>query len=113
MQRPFRSHPCLFGLLLSLSVGFAGGAGHALGQSDGSEKIYQKTLKSTVWVVVPVGKEGNKVKIKSGTGSLIYANRRLILTNYHVVEGTDKEVFVHFPIYEKGKPVAEKKVYFD
>src|SRR5207249_1567090 len=88
-----------------------GAAGRVNGQADGSEKIYQKTLKSTVWVVVPVGKDGNKLKVKSGTGSLIDANRRLILTNYHVVEGSDKEVFVLFPTYEKGKPGAVRQVY--
>jgi serine protease Do len=74
--------------------------------ADSGEKIYDRTLHSTVWVVLPIGPG----RARTGTGSLIDGNRRLILTNYHVVGDKDTAV-VYFPMYEKGKLVAEKQNY--
>lgn len=73
---------------------------------DSGEKIYDRTLHSTVWVVLPVGPS----RARTGTGSLIDGNRRLILTNYHVVGDKDTAI-VYFPMFEKGKLVAEKQTY--
>jgi S1-C subfamily serine protease len=73
---------------------------------DSGEKVYDRTLRSAVWILVPVG--GGKAR--SGSGALIDAGRGLILTNYHVVRDDDR-VLVHFPIYTNGKPVAERKAY--
>ena len=44
------------------------------------ENVYKKALKSTVWVVQIEGKS-----LRSGSGSLIDVQKRLILTNFHVV----------------------------
>ena len=73
---------------------------------EGGEKVYQRALKSTVWIIVPVGKG----RASMGTGSLIDASKRIVLTNYHVVLDQD-EAIVQFPIFEKGKPVVERDVY--
>lgn len=73
---------------------------------DSGEKVYDRALHSSVWILVPVGPG----RARSGSGALIDAGRRLILTNYHVVREDDR-VLVHFPIYINGKPVAEKKAY--
>src|SRR5437870_1144988 len=54
MKRPSLPRTFLGAALLAFGVTFAGAAGRVNGQADGSEKVYQKTLKSTVWVVVPV-----------------------------------------------------------
>jgi len=74
--------------------------------TDSGEKVYDRALHSTVWVLVPLG----GTRAYTGSGSLIDASRRLILTNYHVVKENER-AFVHFPIFEKGKPVAERQAY--
>src|SRR5262249_34877668 len=73
---------------------------------DSAEKIYDRTLHSTVWVLQPLGQG----KARTGSGSLIDGQRWLILTNYHVVGDKDTAI-VYFPMYEKGKLVAEKQLY--
>jgi len=74
--------------------------------ADSGEKVYTSTLHSTVWIVMPVG----PTRARTGSGSLIDANRRLILTNFHVV-GDDETGFVSFPIFQNGKLVAERDAY--
>jgi serine protease Do len=93
-------------LLMTLGVGRA-----ALAQADIGEKVYQQALRSTVWIVAPVG--GGRVT--TGTGSVIDVKQKLILTNYHVVRDRP-EVMVLFPIFDRGrdkKPelVVEKERY--
>ncbi|HLW65070.1 MAG TPA: hypothetical protein VKS79_07075, partial [Gemmataceae bacterium] len=56
------------------------------GAAKAEESVYKKALKSTVWIVVPMG--GGKVGMASG--SVVDTSKRLILTNYHVV-GDQKE----------------------
>jgi HEAT repeat protein/S1-C subfamily serine protease len=63
-------------------------------------------LKSTVWLIVPQA-DG---KIAAGTGSLIDKANRLVLTNFHVVEGA-REVAVLFPIFEEGQLVQNRDKY--
>lgn len=96
----------VFGILtLGLIVGFSG---PATGADDGGEKIYQRVLRSTVWILSPTEDK----KVMSGSGSLIDVKRRLILTNQHVVGEADK-VIVMFPMFQKGKLIAEKSAYLD
>lgn len=94
-------------LSLLLLVGAVGPQAHAQAhaQEDG-EKIYQRTLRATVWIIS--AREGNKMA--TGTGSIIDTNRRLVLTNYHVV-GDEAEVFILYPIFRHGKLVAERRDY--
>jgi S1-C subfamily serine protease len=73
---------------------------------DSGERIYDRTLHSTVWVLMPI----SGTRARTGSGSLIDLNRRLILTNYHVV-GDDDNGFVSFPIFQNGKLVAERDAY--
>lgn len=95
-----------FGLLaLWLIVDFSG---PVKGADEGGEKIYQRVLRSTVWILSPTEDK----KVMSGSGSLIDVKRRLILTNQHVV-GEAEKVIVMFPMFQKGKLVAEKAAYLD
>ncbi|HLJ97842.1 MAG TPA: trypsin-like peptidase domain-containing protein [Gemmataceae bacterium] len=86
-------------------------------QSENTEKIYQRLLRSTVWVVVPTSRDltTNRVVLTTGSGSLIDRARRLVLTNYHVVRhvvGKENEkVIVAFPVFQNGKAVAERSFY--
>jgi S1-C subfamily serine protease len=74
--------------------------------TDSGERIYDRTLHSTVWIIMPV----STTRARTGSGSLIDVNRRLILTNYHVV-GDDDTGLVSFPIFQGGKLVAERDAY--
>ena len=76
------------------------------GQSENTEKVYQRLLKSTVWVIVPKSKDANRLVVMTGSGSLIDRTHRLVLTNYHVVGKDAEQVMVLFPAYENGKSVA-------
>jgi S1-C subfamily serine protease len=73
------------------------------------ENVYKKALPSTVWIVQPTG--GNRIRM--GSGSLIDAQKRLVLTNYHVV-GELKDVFAFFPIFDSKKNlIPEREKYMD
>jgi len=84
-------------------------------QSENTERIYQRLLKSTVWVVVPRSRDSatNRVQVATGSGSLVDRARRLVLTNYHVVGRDSEHVLVTFPVHQDGKTaaVAERAFY--
>jgi S1-C subfamily serine protease len=71
-----------------------------------ADKIYERLLKSTV-MVVRKDKAGG---VALGSGSLINREQRLVLTNYHMVEGSE-EVYVSFPVYEGRELVKPSKTY--
>src|SRR5204862_7729261 len=75
------------------------------------KEIYQRTLKSTVFIAYTVELSGGRVALAMGSGSVIDVPGRLILTNFHVV-GEEKEVRVFFPQFDKqNKLIASKEVY--
>lgn len=67
--------------------------------------IYRQTLSSTTWVITR-GSEGTS----SGTGVLIDAERKLVVTNAHVVSDARKAV-VFFPDMKDDRPVVERAHY--
>jgi S1-C subfamily serine protease len=69
-------------------------------------QVYEKTLHSTAWVVSPLPKD----RVSSGTGTLVDARKKWVLTNYHVVEDRDK-VLVFFPSYQGGKSISDPRFY--
>jgi S1-C subfamily serine protease len=103
--------------LIAALTGLAFGtslAPRASAQGDAGE-LYQSLLKSTVWVVIPKNtqRDGAKVTVEysSGTGSVVDVNRRLILTNYHVVRG-HKEPVVYFPAFKnRTEVITERTAY--
>jgi len=70
------------------------------------ESVYKKPVKSTVWVVQPV----ERSRIRMGSGALIDAQKRLVLTNHHVV-GDKKDATIMFPIIEKGNVLQDRDTY--
>lgn len=69
--------------------------------------VYQKTIKSVVWVFDPVGNGMARI----GTGTLIDTKDRIVVTNYHVVR-QDDDVMCLFPIFDSsGRPVTERQPY--
>jgi len=75
---------------------------------DEGAKVYQKVMKSIVWIHSSRGGD----KRVTGSGSLIDLKNRLVLTNYHVVGDVNRATVV-FPITEKGRLVAERDYYLE
>jgi hypothetical protein len=70
-------------------------------------KIYEQALQSTTWVLTKVG-----TKTSSGTGVLVDGEKKLIITNFHVV-GEARSALVFFPAMQGDKPIVTRKHYID
>lgn len=81
-------------------------AAPAAAQDEGS-KVYKRVVRSVVWVHSPRDRG-----LATGSGSLVDRDRRLILTNYHVVEDNNR-ARVFFPAFRSGQVVSEKSYYTD
>jgi len=70
------------------------------------EELYKKVVRSCVFIVTPL-----KGGYAMGSGSLIDLEKKIVLTNYHVVDEED-QVYVQFPVYEKdGSIMTDKEKY--
>jgi S1-C subfamily serine protease len=70
------------------------------------EELYKKVVRSCVFIVTPL-----KGGYAMGSGSLIDLEKKIVLTNYHVVDEEDL-VYVQFPVYEKdGSIMTDKEKY--
>jgi tetratricopeptide (TPR) repeat protein len=89
-----------------LAIVLAGSLAAAVSANDlDSEELYQQTLRSTAMVVVPNGE-----KASQGTGWVVDRDRKLLVTNRHVVGG-QKQCVVVFPIFRNGLLIAERDFY--
>jgi hypothetical protein len=70
-------------------------------------KVYSEALPSTTWVLTKTGGKNS-----SGTGVLIDAEKKLIVTNFHVV-GEARAAIIFFPAMKNDKPIVERKHYVD
>lgn len=70
-------------------------------------KNYQSLLGSTTWVLAKVGGKNT-----SGTGVLVDSQRKLVVTNFHVV-GEARVAIIFFPAMKDGKAVVDRKHYVD
>lgn len=68
---------------------------------------YRKALPSTVWVLAKAAGETS-----SGTGVLIDAEKKLVITNFHVV-GESRAAVIFFPDIKNEQPVVTRKHYLD
>ncbi len=71
------------------------------------EEVYRKLLKSTVFIY-----KETVTSRSCGSGSLIHSQRKLVLTNYHVV-GDSRTVLVFFPTYTDGEVEPKPRHYID
>ena len=78
-------------------------------EPTGSE-MYALLLRSTVLIAVPVG--GSRTDAGVGSGALIDLPRKLVITNYHVVE-ENPVVTVFFPEYRDGKAIENEAYYLN
>ena len=70
-------------------------------------KVYEEALQSTTWVLTKTSG-----KTSSGTGVLVDIEKRLVVTNFHVV-GEARTAIIFFPAMEGGKPIVTRKHYVD
>ena len=73
----------------------------------GDAATYQQALKSTTWVLAK-----NSEGTSTGTGVLIDAEKRLMVTNAHVV-GDARSTVVFFPTESKGNTAVDRDYYLD
>lgn len=67
--------------------------------------VYSETLKSTAWVLAKT--DG---ATSSGTGVLVNEEKKLLVTNFHVV-GDARTAVIFFPEIKNGKPEVERNAY--
>jgi S1-C subfamily serine protease len=65
------------------------------------DAVYAQVISSTAYIVTPTA---------AGSGFLVDAQRRLVVTNWHVA-GKAKTVHVVFPILQNGRPVGSRDYY--
>lgn len=71
------------------------------------ENVYRRCVRSTVWIIQP----STQNRLRAGSGTLIDASKRLVLTNYHVVPEGD-EALVVFPVVDRqGKVIQDREHY--
>lgn len=68
-------------------------------------EIYNTTLKSTAWVLAKTGGETS-----SGTGVLINTEKKLLVTNFHVV-GDARAAVIFFPEMKDDRPIVDRQHY--
>jgi S1-C subfamily serine protease len=73
-------------------------------------EVYKQLLHSTAWVVVI--QDPRTGLASTGSGSLVDRQRKLVLTNHHVVG--DKDVaHVFFPQFQDGRAIEQRKFYIE
>jgi serine protease Do len=92
-----------YGILAAMVAIFTAGAS----QARADAKIYQESLRSTTWVLTKVAG-----KTSSGTGVLVDAEKKLVITNFHVV-GEARTAIIFFPDFKDEKPVVSRSHYVD
>jgi S1-C subfamily serine protease len=71
-------------------------------------QLYERLLKSVVWIAHVQGES-----LHSGSGAVVHAGRRLIVTNWHVVREVPLEgkVMILFPSWREKELITDKKHY--
>ncbi len=100
----FRLFPSTLSLFLMTALPLA----PIRAEPEDGAKVYRDVLKSVVWIHSDRGRG----RLATGSGSLVDFDRRLVLTNYHVV-GDNDTATVFFPRIERGKIVAERNYYLE
>lgn len=75
-------------------------------QASADSASYQTTLKSTAWVITSNAEN----ETSTGTGVYVDAEKKLLLTNAHVV-GDSRKAVIFFPTQDNGKLAVRRKHY--
>ncbi len=73
--------------------------------ASADSSVYQNALNSTVWVLAKKSGETS-----SGTGVLVDSERKLVVTNFHVV-GDSRNAVIFFPEVTDGAPIVSRQHY--
>jgi hypothetical protein len=79
-----------------------------VGSAKADANNYSQTLSSTAWIITNDAED----ETSTGTGVFVDADRRLVLTNAHVV-GDSRSAVVFFPEISSGQPKVKRKHYLD
>jgi S1-C subfamily serine protease len=91
-----------------LTLPFVGLAPRLAAEDVDAIQLYKKVVKSCVFIVTPL-----KGGFATGSGSLIDVEKKLVLTNFHVVD-EENVVFVLFPVFLKdGVMLTDKQKYME
>lgn len=91
---------------LALAVGCALSPNARAADGVDAEALYKKAVRSCVYIITPL-----RGGMAQGSGSLIDVEKKLVVTNYHVVDERDI-VFVQFPIFKaNGELEVNKEIY--
>ncbi len=77
-------------------------------QAKADAETYTKTLGSTAWIITSNADD----ETSTGTGVFVDNEKRLVLTNAHVV-GDSRSAVVFFPDMKNGLPEVKRKHYLD
>jgi|GEM_PF-1201600 len=88
------------------SSGTAADKSATIPKSDAHAELYKQTLRGTVFIVCRLGPDS----YSTGSGWLLDADRKLVVTNHHVVAGA-LEAGVYFPAYENGRRIDDREYY--
>jgi S1-C subfamily serine protease len=94
-------------LTSSLFAAAAVALGLAAAPAKADVKVYGETLRATTWVLTKVSG-----KTSSGTGVLVDKEKKLVITNFHVV-GEARTAIVFFPDMKDSKAEVTRKHYVD
>src|SRR5581483_10453949 len=72
------------------------------GAARANPAVFERTLRSTALVLSPIDKD----KMSFGTGALVSVDKRLLVTNFHVVEKRS-QVLVFFPVFRNGEAIND------
>jgi serine protease Do len=98
-------HPPLRYAAIALAMGSLLAIGTSSALADAAN--YRKALDSTTWVL-----SKNSEGTSSGTGVLVDAERKLVVTNAHVV-GENRSAVIFFRALKDDRPIVEKKHYLE
>jgi S1-C subfamily serine protease len=86
--------------------GFLSAACPAAAGEQMPRALYARTVRSAALILIDKGSNW-----ASGSGSLVDRERKLVITNYHVVKKEDT-VDVVFPAYDEGELITERDYYY-
>ncbi len=76
-----------------------------------SEKVYDRVCRSTV-LILALTQFGDEMAVMQGSGTLIDKTNRLVLTNDHVVSGS-QAVAVFFQAFDNGRRIGEIRFFME
>lgn len=95
-------------ILLSPLLCLIGWSVISAGHADADSAGYQKTLQSTAWVITSDAEN----EISTGTGVYVDSEKKMILTNAHVI-GDSRKAVVFFPTRNAGKLEVRREYYLN